>query len=366
MGDNNLGFYIHVPFCKSKCPYCDFYSLTNIQNIQNYVDAVLSEIEKWGKKIDKAVDTIYFGGGTPSLLSADNIVGILGAIRNNFRVIDPEITLEVNPADFKFLDFEKLKFCGVNRISIGAQSLDDSQLKVLGRRHNAAEIFEAVDFIKKSGMDNISLDIILGTPNQNLEHIEEFVNYCGLSGIPHISAYMLKIEPNTPYYFNKDNFNFFSDDRLADIYLYTCKLMKKLGYDHYEISNFAKKGFESRHNLKYWNLDEYLGIGPSAHSFLGGKRFYYPKDLAEFIAKPKITNEEKLDSEKELVMLGLRTKNGITNEVFQNKLGYDIPASYFDKIKKFQKYGLVNSEEGRISLTESGFLLSNYIISEIL
>ncbi|MGN1041221.1 MAG: radical SAM family heme chaperone HemW [Acutalibacteraceae bacterium] len=366
MVDNNLGIYIHVPFCMSKCPYCNFYSLTNTENIGEFTRTVCNEIKNWGIKLDKTVDTIYFGGGTPSILPSDNVVEILQTVNNSFFVKTPEITLEVNPANYGLLDFRKLNFFGVNRISLGAQSFENSQLRILGRNHNRKDIFSAIDVIKSAGIKNISLDIILGTPGQKLKYIDDFIDYCEENSITHISAYMLKIEEGTPYYLNKNNFKFFCDDDIADMYLHICKLAKKREYEHYEISNFAKKGFESKHNLKYWRLKNYLGIGPSAHSLVDGKRFYYPNNLFDFVSNPRIIVDGECEREKEFMMLGLRMKSGITNESFKNVFGRNIPDVYFKRAKKFEKYGLINLSNDKISLTTRGFLLSNYIISEII
>ena len=367
MVNDTLGVYIHVPFCKSKCPYCDFYSVTDISLIDSYVNSICSQINYWGKKTKKDVDTIYFGGGTPSLIGTEKILKILSFIKNNFNVKKTaEITLEVNPGDCFFIDFEKLKSEGVNRISLGAQSLNDSQLKILGRRHGVEDIIKSVDIIKSAKIENISLDLILGAPEQTDEDIKTFADFCKDSKIPHVSAYILKVEKGTPYYFNKEKLNFYSDDNLADIYLYACKLLSESGYNHYEISNFAKSGFESKHNLKYWKLNEYLGIGPAAHSLIDGKRFYYEKDLKKFISDPKVKKEENFEAEKEFVMLALRTKWGIKNGEYKAFFGKDIPKKYFKKTKKFESFGLVTTAEDEIKLTEKGFLLSNYIISEIM
>lgn len=367
MVDNMLGVYIHVPFCKSKCPYCDFYSVVDISLADDYVNAICGQISYWGKKIKKEVETIYFGGGTPSVIGAERILKILSFIRNNFNVKETaEITLEVNPGDCISFDFAKLKNGGINRISLGAQSLNDSRLKILGRRHNSKDVIKSVNIIKSAKIKNISLDLILGAPEQKKREIKEFIDFCEENKIPHISAYILKVEKGTPYYFNKENLTFYNGDELADIYLYFCEALNKHGYNQYEISNFAKTGFESKHNLKYWRLDEYLGIGPAAHSLIGGKRFYYEKNLKKFINSPKIINEGNFEAEKEFVMLALRTKMGVESKQYKKKFGKDIPKDYFDKGKKFQKYELVNIENGRISLTEKGFLLSNYIISEII
>lgn len=367
MMSNTLGVYIHVPFCKSKCPYCDFYSLTDVSLIDDYINALCGELNHWSQKIKKEVDTVYFGGGTPSVIGTENILKILSFIKSSFSVKKAaEFTLEVNPGDCFLLDFAKLKENGVNRISLGAQSLNDSQLKILGRRHSAEDIIKAVNVIQSATIENISLDLILGTPGQKVSDIKAFVDFCEKNKIPHISAYILKVEKGTPYYFNKEKFDFYDDDKLADIYLYASEILNECRYNHYEISNFAKKGFESKHNLKYWKLDEYLGIGPAAHSLVGGKRFYYEKNLKNFISSPKTINEGNFEAEKEFVMLAWRTKWGITNEEYRKNFGCDIPKRYFEKGKKFEKYGFVSLENNGINLTEKGFLLSNYIISEII
>ena len=367
MMGNTLGVYIHVPFCKSKCPYCDFYSVTDISLVDSYINSICSQITYWCQKIKKEVDTIYFGGGTPSIIGTERVLKIISFIKSNFNVKkDAEITLEVNPGDCFLLDFKKLKAVGVNRISLGAQSLNNSQLKILGRRHSAGDIIKSVNIIKSAKIKNISLDLILGVPGQKNEDIREFVDFCKNNKIPHVSAYILKVEKGTPYYFNKKNLIFYSDDKLADIYLYTCKLLNDSGYSHYEISNFAKNGFESKHNLKYWKLGEYLGVGPAAHSLINGKRFYYEKDLKKFINNHFVIDEKNFEAEKEFVMLTLRTKWGIKNSEYKKYFGCDIPKKYFEKVKKFERFGLANINEDGINLTEKGFLLSNYIISEII
>ena len=220
--------------------------------------------------------------------------------------------------------------------------------------------------IKSAKIKNISLDLILGAPEQKNEDVKEFIDFCDKNEVPHVSAYILKVEKGTPYYFNKEKLNFYNDDKLADIYLYACRVLKKYAYTHYEISNFSKEGFESKHNLKYWKLNEYLGIGPAAHSFIDSKRFYYEENLKEFINCPKVTIEESFEPEKEFVMLALRTKWGVLNKEYKKFFGVDIPKRYFEKGKKFEGLGLVNINKSGINFTEKGFLLSNYIISEIM
>lgn len=362
-----LGIYIHVPFCKSKCPYCDFYSVPCSENLmENYVKSVCKELSKYSLQTDKMVDTIYFGGGTPSLLSTKHISKILETIQTKFTVSDPEITMEVNPADCNKKYFEEVKNMGVNRISLGVQSFDDSQLKILGRRHTVKDSILAVENIKSAGINNISLDFIIGVPEQNFKIIDNFFEFCEHNSIPHISVYLLKIEKGTPYFYNENNFIFPTDDQSADMYEYVCKKSNKIGYNHYEISNFSHKNFESRHNMKYWNLDEYLGVGPGAHSLFQNARFYYERNLSEFINCPKAGKEGTFEPEIEYIMLALRTKNGIICKNFEEKFQKNMPQKYFERAEKFLSSGLIEKTDDGFRLTEKGFLLSNFVIAEII
>lgn len=369
LSKKSLGLYIHIPFCKSKCPYCDFYSITSKNCENKYVNAVCGELLRWSEKAkNRVVDTVYFGGGTPSFLSTKNIGKILNCVKENYNFAPKEVTLEVNPADYKKEDFDNLYKIGVNRISIGAQSLDDCELKILGRRHNSENIYETYKNAKLSGFENISIDLILAFPTQTEKSVKKFINFCEAENIKHISAYLLKIERGTAFYENKNNLKFLSEDNSANMYLYFCDEMKKIGYNHYEVSNFSKKGFESKHNLKYWNLDEYIGIGPSAHSFFGGKRFYYSNDIYGFMNKAcdEIFNE-KFDSELEYFMLQMRLCHGIDSEKYREKLNKDMPKKFFETAKKYSKLGFCETKDDKnIRFTDKGFLISNYIISEIL
>lgn len=364
---DTLGIYIHIPFCKKKCSYCSFYSVESSENLRyTYIDKVCEEISKWGKSLKKPVDTIYFGGGTPSLINTNSISRILEVIKSSFKVIKPEVTLEVNPADYRSVDFEKLKFLGVNRISLGVQSLSDSELKTLGRRHSSEDIYSTYYQIKNAKIDNISFDFIIGTPHQTLGSLDKFINFCSDNNIPHVSAYLLKIEEGTPYFYNRNSLSFLSDDECSDFYIHFSERMKKLKYNHYEISNFALNGFESKHNCRYWDLSEYLGIGPSAHSFIDGKRFYYNENIEEFILNPEILSEGDGGSEEEYIMLQLRTSRGLINKNYRLRFKKDIPEKYFKKAERYKKLGLLKCNKNSISLGTKGFLLSNKIISDVL
>lgn len=361
----SLGIYIHIPFCEKKCPYCSFYSVKCSKEMQQrYTEKVCAELEKWGKNLKRRVSTVYFGGGTPSLIGAEKIIKILNAVNENFEVSSPEITLEVNPADYSSVDFEKLAFSGVNRVSVGAQALDDKSLEVLGRRHSVNDIIKTYESIKLAKIDNISFDMIIGFPGQSLDDIKTFLNFYKENRLSHLSAYLLKIEPGTPYF--ESNLEFISDDICSDFYMFISNEMKKMGYEHYEISNFSLPGKRSRHNMKYWNLEDYLGIGPSAHSLIDEKRFYYENNINNFILNPKILDEGIGGTPEEYAMLRLRISDGLVNEGYEKKFGTSIPKEYFRKAKKFEDFGLVKINENNLALTPKGFLLSNKIISDLI
>lgn len=353
-----LGLYIHIPFCLKKCNYCDFYSVSANEEIKgNYAKALIREIKQWGDSLSRPIDTVYFGGGTPSLL-AEFLPDIMTAVKSSFTLCEnAEITMEMNPADNseQILNFA-LK-SGVNRLSIGAQSGDDTELKVLGRRHTAKQTVETVELARELGFENISLDIMLALPNSNEKTLEKSLDFITDLKPEHISAYILKVEENTPFNKVYDTLNLPDEDGAADQYLQMCEYLKNAGYGHYEISNFAKTGKESRHNLKYWKLEDYLGIGPSAHSFLEGKRFYYNRNLNEFIKGTSPLPDGEGGSEEERVMLALRLAEG---------LKIDFTPTLAKKCDLLSKCGLLNMKDGFISLTDKGMLLSNSIITEIL
>ena len=373
---NTLGLYIHVPFCLKKCPYCDFYSVSlNSDLLDKYVESLKNELIKWSEKLkskgrdSKIIDTIYFGGGTPNLLGNENISEILDLIRENFNVKndeDLEVTLEVNPTKFDQIDYKTLRKIGVNRLSIGMQSSDDVELKLLGRTHTKEAVEYTVKKAQKAGFDNISLDLMLCTPKQTKESLKRSIDFCDNLKVQHISAYLLKVEKGTNYYLNRDKLDLKDDDEQSEIYLFACEELEKRGFLQYEISNFSKPGFQSKHNLKYWNAEEYLGIGPSAHSFLNGRRFFYERDLKNFIKSPKL-QEDGLGGDKiEYAMLRLRLNEGLKKSTFYERINRDVPKRYFEKAKFYEKYGLTKVLEDGFYLTRNGFLVSNELIANII
>lgn len=363
MTNNLLGLYIHIPFCLRKCPYCDFYSVRHTMEKENlYVDAIVRNLKSF-KSRKLCVNTVYFGGGTPSLLSTGNLEKILDAVAEIFTIAEnPEITLECNPATIK--NFSPLYSAGINRLSFGIQSCVDSELKTLGRLHNYYEAERTVLSAYESGFENISCDLMIGTVGQTMESLVYSIDTLCKLPVKHISAYMLKIEPSTPYNRPEIINSVPDEDTTADFYLKTVSSLEAHSFLQYEISNFAVRGFESRHNLKYWNCDEYIGIGCSAHSYFNGVRYAVPRDIGNFINSP-VQPTEITDSDpnkfEEKAMLRLRLCDGFDVSEFPEETEH-----VMRKAEQLKKYGLVNIRGNTISLTPKGFLVSNSVIEEII
>lgn len=352
----NLGLYIHIPFCQKKCAYCDFYSAIPTDSvIDSYISALKRDIKQWGGFLNRPIDTIYFGGGTPSLLG-DRIIPLLECIKDNFNVSDnTEITLEINPQKDIENVLKSAKLAGVNRLSIGAQSGNDNELSLLGRTHTKADTENAVKLARNLGFSNISLDLMIGLPHSTINTLKHNLDFLLSLNPEHISAYILKIEPKTLFFKQRKTLNLPDDDAVCDQYLFMCDYLEKIGFSHYEISNFAKDNKESRHNLKYWKCQEYLGLGPSAHSFLDGKRFYFERDLKAYINGTTPTQDGIGGTEAEKLMLGLRLKEGVNYS--------SLPEN---KADLFIKNGLATNVDGKFCLTNKGFLISNAIIGELI
>ena len=359
------GLYIHVPFCASKCPYCDFYSLCGSAELYDaYTEAVVRELKRTPRM---SVNTVYFGGGTPSVLGGDRLARMLGAARERFGISpEAEITAEINPGDASEKLLTAMRDAGFDRISMGVQSGVDLELRALGRRHDTAQAARAVALARDAGFDNISLDLMLAVPGQNGATLERSVDFLCSLGPEHISAYLLKLEEGTPFAAMKDALCLPDDDAQAELYLQAVGLLEKNGYRQYEISNFAKPDRESRHNLKYWRCEEYIGIGPAAHGFVGGRRYYYPRDIAGFIADPQPVDDGEGGSEEEYVMLALRLSEGLTAEGWSRRYGGELPRAMLERAKLYEKAGLLVCGEKGIRLLPQGFLVSNSIIAELI
>lgn len=357
---NKAGLYLHIPFCEKKCAYCDFYSVFNSRDMMDkYLSALTLEIKKWGGRFDRPIDTVYIGGGTPSLLG-ERIKPLLCSVKENFSLEkECEITAEINPnVDESFLS--SAYSAGVNRLSMGVQSGNDRMLKILGRNHTATMAQNTFKRAREAGFKNISLDLMIALPESDLTSLKNDIDFlCGMEP-EHISAYILKIEENTALYQNK-TLNFPDDDTQAEQYLFMCEYLEGKGYRQYEISNFSKSGFESRHNLKYWKLEEYLGIGPSAHSFVGNERFYYPRDLKAFINCPETVFDGTGGGWEEKLMLLLRLSEGADLTQFAEK----ISQSLYREIENLKKAGLALFDGRTLKLTPKGMLVSNSIITDV-
>ena len=373
-----LGIYIHVPFCRSKCQYCDFYSLATKEDKlhDGYLDAVCDHIKEAGELAPNyKVDTIYFGGGTPTFFGADGMAIILTTIRRNFDVdINAEITFEANPDSISDRLLHRLRAEGFNRVSLGIQSDDDEMLKKLGRPHTYAQAVAAYQKIRKAGFKNVSVDLMYGLPGQDLNDWTETLDNV-LRLLPeHISCYALKVEEGTPLYESKEFFNLADEDAQADMYLRCVEILKEHGYRQYEISNFCRRGMVSRHNLKYWTGGEYLGFGPDASSDFGGRRFSAVRDVMTYIEQMEnggqiMTEVQEISHREraaEYLMMNLRTVHGIDPAEYEDR--YRLPFRPLERLfLRCQKEGLAaRSYEGRWYLTPTGFLVSNSIISDLL
>ena len=375
--DKPLGLYIHIPFCKSKCVYCDFYSLPSREDrMDAYTDALCAHLTETAPfSAGHAVDTVYFGGGTPSYLGEKRLVKILKVIQKKYRVTkDAEVTLEANPdsaGDWKAL--KALRKAGFNRISLGMQSACDEELRAIGRVHTMDQVRTAVEAARKAKFDNLSLDLIYGLPRQTMERWSENLTAAVDLAPDHLSCYGLKVEEGTPLFARKDDAGLPDDEAQADMYLYTVDFLARHGFRQYEISNFARTGRESRHNLKYWTLGEYAGFGPGAHSDFGGVRYAYEKDLEGYIRgvkdhTPMLSENDRipdLDRDTEWVMLGLRTVQGLDPADFQRRFRRRFDC-FLPFLAQCQKAGYAVEEAGRWHLTPRGFLVSNQIIGGML
>lgn len=375
------GIYIHIPFCERKCIYCDFYSVENLNLIDRFTESLLKEIEIFSIEADffndSIFDTIYFGGGTPSLLEPTQIEKILNKLSQSFKISsNPEITLETNPGTVdkrKLLEFKNL---GVNRISFGVQSFFDDDLKFLGRIHTGEDAFKCVNDSFEVGFENVSIDLIFGLPGQTVEKWLENLKFAVSLNVPHISAYNLIVERGTPLHelFSLGKVEIPEDEIQAQLYERTIDFLENAGYVHYEVSNYAFEGFECRHNLKYWQYENYIGFGPSAHSFWINKRWWNFANLNKYInaldlGKIPVANFEILDEEKmieEFIYLCLRSK-GINVARFKGKFGFEfVDGDIKDEIEELERAGYITIEDDFIKLTPKGFLLCDEIVLRLI
>jgi len=370
MQSEKAGLYIHIPFCLSKCGYCSFYSIKSVNLIPEFIDALNKEIKFYSKSF-KSFDTVYLGGGTPSLLTIGQLETIFKTIKKSYK-IDPhtEITLEVNPGDVSLEYLQSLRSVGINRLNIGIQSFDDNVLKFLGRRHNSDEAIAAINDSRKSGFDNIGIDLIYGIHDQKISQWKKTIQQALSYAPEHISCYQLSLGEKTPLYkkYSLEDWQLSDEDTELELFFTTAEELENAGYIHYEVSNFARKDkFKSRHNQKYWQHLPYLGLGPAAHSFLGNRRWWntsavktYLKEIAQ--DKMPVENTETLSTEQlqlEALFLGLRTKAGIDLKLYKTRYGVDLLKDKKAIIHSLIKNKFVELKDGFLRPTRVGMAIAD-------
>ncbi|MCU7651576.1 radical SAM family heme chaperone HemW [Acutalibacter sp. LFL-21] len=364
-----LGFYIHVPFCHGKCPYCDFYSRPDSAGgMDAYVSAVIAALAPWRERLaGRELATVYFGGGTPSLLGAQRLGTILQAVRQGFSLASgAEVTLEANPTHVDRAFFQEARRAGFNRLSMGLQSANGEELRFLGRAHSPQQAALAVENARAGGFENISLDLMLGLPGGSREKLGRSIAFAASLEVEHISSYILKVEPGTP--FAARGVQVPDEDDTAEQYLFAVEELARRGYGQYEISNFARPGKESRHNLLYWRGEEYLGFGPGAHSFFGGRRFYYPRDLEGFLQGNSPVEDGTGGDFGEFAMLNLRLTRGLRRGDCLARFGAEGGALFDEALENARHCPpqLLRADGEAISFTPEGFLVSNALLVKLL
>ncbi len=358
-----IGVYVHVPYCIKKCNYCDFYSIKTQERVpQNYVDALIKDISATLEGINVLPDTVYFGGGTPCLMTPVQIKSIIDAINPKSAA---QITLEANPKATDEAQLTGYLNAGVNRLSLGVQTAGEQSLVRLGRCHTSSDSILALRAAKSAGFKDISGDIMLALPNYTMGEMTRTIELLSDNGCTHISSYMLKIENNTPFAKAPPQ-NLPDDDEAADYYLACVSELNKLGYMQYEISNFAKPGFESLHNLLYWNCEDYLGFGPSAHSCFNGRRYYYKKDVTAYINNTSKPIFDAQMTAEDYIMLQLRLNKGLSLKALGNKFGISATNKLNSVCNMLKKAQYLTYTDNIIALTPKGMLLQNSILYEIL
>ena len=387
-----MGLYVHIPFCQTKCPYCDFNTYAAIETLMpSYVAALRSEIIEWGDALGgPTLASVFFGGGTPSYMPEGDLAALMQAIESSFKVTaNAEMTVEANPDDLSPGKLDSIRSAGINRLSIGVQSLDDGLLEVLGRRHSAQDAIEAYRAALAAGFDNISLDLMYGLPGQILDQWQQTVAAIVDLHPAHLSMYCLTLEGGTPMEkaISSGAMSDSDPDLAADMYLAAEDMMQQAGYRHYEISNWAMPGRESRHNLTYWQNGTFLGVGPGAHSYLAGSRFHNLRSPREYIRRmdsagparagaavdtrmleemPAVESVETIERPMEMtetMMMGLRLDTGIVEAEFVARFGRSLSDVYAGVIPELQQLGLVEAKDGVVRLTGRGRLLGNEVFS---
>ena len=371
--DNSIGLYVHIPFCVRKCAYCDFASfpLADLSWRAEYIYRLSAEIEQYsGQNI--SVDTVFFGGGTPSLLSGDDFSRITDSIRKSFSLSSNlEFTMEANPGTVTRENLKSYVECGVNRLSVGLQSIHQNELKMLGRIHSYDDFLRTYELARECGIENLNVDLMYGIPEQTVRSFTETVgSVAGLSP-EHISVYGLILEDGTRFSRMRDKLVLPDEDTECDMYYAAAEILSRHGYEHYEISNYAKRGKRCAHNLKYWNAEEYIGVGIAAYSYFRGRRFGNTKDPRVYISNfaERYEYDEVItasDAAYEYAMLALRTSDGIDLREYRSRFDEDFSESREALLTNYAELGFLKMTSERIALTEKGFYVSNAILSELL
>lgn len=378
MTEKTLGLYVHIPFCLSKCPYCDFYSSTDASLSSRYVEALIIHMEDYAKAASSyEVDSVFFGGGTPTSLPVKRLLDIMEGIYDNFNVrSDAEITIEANPATVTLGGLRRLRRAGFNRISMGLQSANDSELKALGRTHTFEDFKKSFAMAKKAGFTSLNADVMYGIPGQTPESFRHTLTELIALDPSHVSMYGLRIEEGTPFDTVKDKLALPDEDAEAEMYFEAIDLLAEHGYAQYEISNFAKPGKSCVHNLRYWNCEEYLGFGPGAHSYFGGRRFAAERSIDTYLRAMEYPGSVKYLSENyeissseclgEYVMLRMRLNEGVDTDAFAARFGVSFERLFGKYLALYSENGFMKKEGRHWCFTPKGMYVSNYILSAML
>jgi len=368
-----ISLYIHIPFCSKKCSYCNFYSITyDAKLTENYIRSLTKEISQYKNRND-TLTSIYLGGGTPSLLSFPHLLSLFSTINNTFSTPpNIEVTIEVNPATITKQAAQNWKILGINRVSIGVQSFNDNELKILGRIHSEKEIHPAIEMVREHCTENISLDLMYGIPRQTHETWMKSLQKAIELEPKHISSYCLSLEKGTPLFDAQDQYTFPSEDVQKEMYFRMLSFLEINGFLQYEISNFSKIGYESQHNISYWKGKEYIGCGAAAHSFYDMTRRENISDVQRYITymqnDQSICKSKKLISEREyisdLIFLGLRLRKGVSLSYLKKEFNFDVKAVYSEIINKYSKLGYLTVENDHLKLTKKALFVSDEILSE--
>jgi len=374
--EKTVGLYLHIPFCTAKCRYCDFYSAAAPRARQEeYVTALVGDlVARASEAVDFTVDTVYIGGGTPSLLSTRDIARLLSAVGQHYTLAPgAEITMECNPHSAGKSDFAALLAAGGNRLSIGLQSADDAELAALGRPHDFRTFEKTYGAARAAGFENINVDMMFGIPYQTPESLSRTLETVLALAPRHVSAYGLRVEEGTPFWQERHTLPIADEDVVADMQLLVSKALNDAGYCHYEVSNYAKVGYHSRHNMRYWKGSPYLGFGPASHSYFGGVRFEAPRDTVLYMDAARRGDFAALrlhphrltphEEREEYVMLRMRLFEGIDEADFKARFGLSFEEAYGD-LSRLIAGGLLVREGGRIAFTERGMYVSSAILSE--